>query len=166
MPHVRKANVQFRHSGKWYYVDGLVFPGTVPFLWNVRTHIPSNTASHTRRHESSTKLLRKPCITQSTSSRSRSPLSTETTCNTGFLFHILDGIYFIQLLTCTVKICRVSWLYDTWLWWDNRQYDFSLGKTWCCHPYCPTMSLLFQMLTIFYIPFFYMALSISFFFFK
>lgn len=97
MPHLRKANVQFRHSGKWYCVDGLVFHDAVPFLWNIRTHKPSNTASHTRRHESSTKLLWKPCITQSTSSRSRSPLSTETTCNFGFLFHILEGRYLIQL---------------------------------------------------------------------
>lgn len=100
------------------------------------------------------------CIKQSTSSSSRSPLTTEITCNFGFLYHILDGRYLIQLLTFTVEICQVSWLYDAWLWWDNRQYDFSLGRTWWCHLYCPAMSLLFKMLPIFYIPFFYMAISL------
>lgn len=160
MPHLRKAQVQFRHFGKWWPVDGLVFPDAIPFLWNFRTHKPNNTASHTKRHESSTKLLWKPCITQSTSSRSRSSLSTETTCNFGFLYHILDSRYLIQLLIFEVEIYHVSWPYDAWLWWDNRQYDFSLGKTWWCHLYCPTMSPLFEMLPIFYITFFYMALSI------
>jgi hypothetical protein len=154
--------VQLRHYGKWCCVDGLVFPDTVPFLWNVRTHKSSNTASHTRRHNHQQNRCG-----NLVSHKAQVPnqevhclLTAETTCNFGFLYHILDGRYLIQLLTLTVEICHVGWLYDAWLWWDNRQYDFSLGKTWCCQLYFPTISLLFEILPIFHIPFFYMALSI------
>jgi len=34
--------------------------------------------------------------------------STETTCNFGFLYHILDSRYLIQLLAFTVEIYHVS----------------------------------------------------------